>query len=269
MSDLEIYDSEGERVLSDTRGYSDRIADFFFGGVRLYIERKSRSTIELIAFFRARESEASRAEQYYAVYQADNHRNIFDNFSSEMKTMVEDEEGMLLQTTSEDVEVFNSLTRGRYGTPGTPTEHDHIESLLREGKQLRLGVSSSTDAVGLVKKYLDGPSQTLAIADDININKLDNCDLLVETGADVESMPIGSAEEPLDKKERKNTIYSDLESLDGPTSKKQKLMNKIIDFGQLVGVFILVFVFLLITLIVVASLTDIGVIDAFDITNFM
>ena len=118
MSDLEIYDSEGERVLSDTRGYSDRIADFFFGGVRLYIERKSRSTIELIAFFRARESEASRAEQYYAVYQADNHRDIFDNFSTELKTKVEDEEGMLLQTTSEDVAVFYSINRGGHETPG-------------------------------------------------------------------------------------------------------------------------------------------------------
>jgi len=265
MSELKIYTSEGNRVYSDVRGSNDRISEFFFDGVRLYAEKKSRSEVELIVFFRASESEVSRAEQYYAVYQTDTHRDIFSQFTTKLKTKIEDEQKMSLQTTSEDVSVFNSLTRGQ-STLQIPAEHEHIESLLREGKQLKFGVSSSTDAVKLVTKYLDNPSQRLAIADDINISELEDCDLLIEIGGYEKFTSIGSTEELLRKKSQKSIINIGSNS---SKSKANKNANKLSQIAQFTKVFIAVFVLLVVFLVILGTLTDISFIDAFDINNLI
>jgi len=261
MPELKVYTSEGKRVYSNARSSNDRIAEFFFGGVRLYIETKSRSEVELIVFFRASESEASRAEQYYAVYRTDTLRDLFTKFMTELQTKIEDEQEMVLQTTSEDTSVFNSLTRGQR-TPEIPVEHEHIESLLREGNQLKIGVSSSTDAVGLVTKYLDSSAQRLAIADDIQIAELDDCDLLIELGGNETFRPLGSTKELLQEKNQNS-----ISNIGSKSSTKSGNESK--QLVQFIKNFVVVFIILLVLIIVIGTLIDIPLINAFGIENLL
>ena len=268
MPELKVYTSEGKRVYSNARSSNDRIAEFFFGGVRLYIETKSRSEVELIVFFRASESEASRAEQYYAVYQTDTLRDLFTKFMTELQTKIEDEQEMVLQTTSEDTSVFNSLTRGQR-TPEIPVEHEHIESLLREGNQLKIGVSSSTDAVGLVTKYLDSSAQRLAIADDVQIAELDDCDLLIKIGGNETFRPLGSTEELLRKKRQKGIINIGSNDSEKRTNKKDRSNNKLAQITQFAKPFITVFVLLIVFIVILGTLVDIPLINAFNINSLI
>lgn len=269
MAELKIYDSQGERVGSDNHEYSERIENFFFGGVRLYIETQTRSQAELVVFFRARESEASRAEQYYAVYRTDTLQNIFDKFTAELRNRIENEHGMLLQTTSEDVEVFNALAHDQ-ATPGTLTDHDNISPLLSERKQVEIGVSSNTAAVGLLQKYLNNPCKSIAISDDISITELGKCDMLIELGSDEEFEPLGETKDQFAEKSRQTTISSsELQDLSEDNSQEDNYLNKVVQITREVGVFIAIFLLLFVLLVIVASVTSIDAISAFDIGNLV
>lgn len=180
MAELEIYDSQGERYDADGVEVDRRIENFFFGGVRVYLD--VGSTSELIVFFRARESRSGRAEQYYAVYRTEDLRKLFSRFKRDLRRRVEGEYGMTLQTTSDDVELFTKLDTGRKPVPGSSSDHRTISSLLDEGRRLRYGVPTTDDALGLFHKYIQGDAGTVAIGESTAIDELEDCDLTIEIG---------------------------------------------------------------------------------------
>lgn len=201
MATLTLYDSQGKRLESDgSREVSTRIENFFFGGVRLYMETGPET--ELVVFFRARESKSSRANQYYAVYRTDDTRQLFERFKDDLRRRVEDEHGMTLQTTSDDVELFTKLDTKPTSTPGSRHDHDAIDTLLERGERLRFGVSSTDDALGLAMKYVQGSAATIAIAENTAIDDLEHCDLAIELGNDGPLEPLGDTESRFDSVHR-------------------------------------------------------------------
>lgn len=206
MSTLTIYTSQGDQLDGGPADTSQRIEQFFFDGVRLYID--TRDQIELTVFFRARESDAGRAEQYYAVYQTENATGLFRGFERALRTEIEGERDMVLQTDSDDAQ-FVSLFTSDQPTPGSEAEHGAISSLLSEGRPLRLGVGSPSLAVGLIQHYLSSPAQELAIVDDTSVDAAASWDFVVEPGADSDLEPVGDTVEAFDEKLQRTTANAE------------------------------------------------------------
>lgn len=237
MTELTIYDSHGNPYGESGRGRPDeRIENFFFGGVKLYLERGSQT--ELVVFFRARESNVGRSEQFYAVYKTRQTSNLFDQFKSDLRHRVENEYGMSLETSSDDVAVYSALGTGSSSVPGTDFNHELISSLLRSGNRLRFGVSSPKKALALCSKYLQESAQRVAIADSTDIDELANCDLAVEIGNHRGLEPLGDTQRLLDEQRRSmegklvnekvSTIKGEIQDLRTKTSKSDtQIRNRI------------------------------------------
>lgn len=192
MSELTTYDSQGYRYRGSdgaSRAVSERIEAFFFGGVRVYLDVGART--ELVVFFRAHETASGRAEQYFAVYQTETRADLFGRFKDALRRRVEREYGMTLQTTSGDVELFAKLDDEPPALPGAADDHRLIDSLLRAGESLRLGVRDADGALALLATYAESEGRTLAIAENTRIAELDDCDLAIEVGSDEDLTPIG------------------------------------------------------------------------------
>lgn len=188
MSSITIYDSQGDQLDGGPTDTSQRIEQFFFDGVRLYLD--TRDQLELTVFFRARESDAGRAEQYYAVYESENATGLFRGFERALRTEIEDERDMILQTDSSDAKLVSLCTTDQ-PVPGSEREHGTISSLLSEGTSLRLGAGSSSLALGLIQRYISSPAQELAIVDNVSVDSAVNWDFVVESSADSELEPLG------------------------------------------------------------------------------
>ena len=201
MAELTIYDSQGNRYRSsdsDPHEVSERIKNFFFGGVRVYLDIGTET--ELVVFFRARESKSGRAEQYYAVYQTNTASDLFTRFKDDLEHRVETEYGMTLQTTSDDVELFTKLDSGKKAVPGSNEDHRLLNSLLESGESLQCRTRSADNALALLYKYAQGNASTLAIAENARLDELDDCDLAIEVGGDDELTPIYRTESLLAKR---------------------------------------------------------------------
>ncbi|RQG99386.1 hypothetical protein [Natrarchaeobius oligotrophus] len=194
MAELTIYDSRGKpyKESGGTGQPNELIKNFFFGGVKVYADFGSQTKIAV--FFRARESNAGRAEQYYAVYQTRSRNDVFGNLKADLRQRVEGEYGMSIQTDSDDVDVFRSLEQTHSGVPGSEFDHELIEKLLNSGQRLRFGVSSTEDALGLFDRYGRRPAQRIAIADNPDVEQLENCDLAISVGNYSGLEPIGETE---------------------------------------------------------------------------
>ncbi|MFA9416382.1 hypothetical protein [Natrinema sp. HArc-T2] len=237
MTELTIYDSHGNPYGESGRGRPDeRIENFFFGGVKLYLKRGSQT--ELVVFFRARESNVGRAEQFYAVYRTRQTSNLFEQFKSDLRHRVETEHGMSLETSSDDVAVYSALGEGHSSVPGSEFNHELISSLLRSGNRLRFGVSSPRKALALCSKFLQGSAQRVAIADNTDIDELANCDLAVEVGSHRGLEPLGDTQRLMDEQRRRmegklvnekvSTIKGEIQDLRSKTSKSDtQIRNRI------------------------------------------
>ncbi|WP_126663063.1 hypothetical protein [Haloterrigena salifodinae] len=237
MSELTIYDSHGNPYGDSGRGHSnDRIEEFFFGGVKLYLDAGSRT--ELVVFFRARESNVGRAEQFYAVYTTRNTRNLFENFTSELRQRVETEYGMSIETSSDDVRVYEALGGRNDSVPGSEFDHSVVSNLLQSGKRLRFGVSSASGALALCSKYLQGSANRVAIADNTSIDALESCDLAVEVGTHRGLEPLGETSRLMDEQRRSmegqlinekvTTIKQEVDDLRTKTSKSdEQIRNRL------------------------------------------
>lgn len=235
MATLTIYDSHGNPYGESGRP-DERIENFFFGGVKLYLERGTET--ELVVFFRARESNVGRAEQFYAVYKTRQTSNLFEQFKSDLRHRVENEYGMSLETTSDDVAVYSELGTANSSVPGSDFNHELISSLLRSGKRLRFGVSSPRKALALCSKYLQGSAQRVAVADNADIDELANCDLAVEVGNHRGLEPLGDTQRLMDEQRRSmegklvnekiSTIKGEIQDLRSKTSKSDtQIRNRI------------------------------------------
>lgn len=206
MSTLTIYNSQGEQLGGGPADASQRIEEFFFDGVRLYLQTGDQ--LELTVFFRARESDAGRAEQYYAVYQSDNATGLFRGFERALRTEIENERDMMIQTDSSDAELVSLLTTDQ-PVPGSESEHGAISSLLTEGKSLQLGVGSPSLALGLVQRYMSSPAEEFAIVDDVTVDSAGRWDFVVESGADSDLEPLSSTKDAFDEKLQRTTANAE------------------------------------------------------------
>lgn len=209
MSDITLYDSEGQ-PLDQSRQENESIRDYFFNGVRFAADISGYQA-ELICFFRARESSAGRAEQYYAIYSADN----LDNFEDDLRRQIE-KYGLNLDTSTEDAGVFELVLgdSARAVFPGTQEQLSDLKNLYAPDQsemsthasgpqgavdhspqnvsvdtqdipteQITLGVGTYQQAVGAVKKLRSELGiESFVIADNVTSGDLQNYELVVQKG---------------------------------------------------------------------------------------
>lgn len=202
MTTLYIYNSQGERLGNGPAPDSGRIEDFFFDGVRLYLDMTDEP--EVVLFFRARDSEASRAEQYYAVYQTDTSTGLFERLERDLRAEIEDEREMVLETASEDAQLISLLT-AETEVPGTADQHGAISSLLAEQTPIRLQVATESAAVGLLRRYIGSPAEEFAIVDDTTTESVANCELAIEPGGESDLAPLGESVDRFEEQLRRTT----------------------------------------------------------------
>jgi hypothetical protein len=190
MKQLKIYDSGGSELTGDRAGQTNkRIEDFFFAGVRLAVDVES--TPELICFFRARENNSGRSEQFYAQYTCESKQRLFSNFRSDLERRVE-QKGLTLETDIDDVAVYRQLARINPEKPGLEVAHRAIQQILGSGTQTRVGVPDYQTAYSMGNQYIrEGATDNYVIAEDTSHSSLSRYDLLMEPEHDPGFEPIG------------------------------------------------------------------------------
>lgn len=183
MPEITIYDSQGNPVSEGQRGTNERIRDFFFDGIRLSMDT-SGDTVEIVCFFRARETEAGRSEQYYAVFNAPNIQEA-SRFGEVVESRVEDELGLLLDTSTDDSAIFEMLRSEE--SPSNPLswrEVDDIISLIDTGTRATIGTSTYREAIGVLQEFVKERKRgRYAIAENADSSHLSHYDLVVEKGS--------------------------------------------------------------------------------------
>ncbi|MEF8825597.1 MAG: hypothetical protein V5A27_04525, partial [Halapricum sp.] len=152
MPQLTIYTSEGTKYDGQSTTQNDRIQRFFLERVRFALETGQQLTI--YCFFRARESESGRSEQFYAKYETKSRSRLFDSFKQALERRVEQELGMTLVTGLDDVRVYDTLTDTTDEAPGDRYDHDAIDALLRNGHRLSFGVGSHESALATLNAFV-------------------------------------------------------------------------------------------------------------------
>lgn len=203
MPEIAIYDSQGTPVKEGQRGTNERIRDFFFDGIRLSMDTTG-NTVEIVCFFRARETEASRSEQYYAVFNA---QNIGDasRFGEVVESRVEDELGLLLDTSTDDTAIFELLRSN--GSPSNPlswTEVDEILTLIDTGTRATIGTPTYREAIGVLQEFVQKRKRgRYAIAENADSSHLSDYDLVVEKGSYDGVEILGETREKLEERKRR------------------------------------------------------------------
>jgi hypothetical protein len=200
MPEVRIYDSQGQPVGERGGQVNERIRDFFFDGVRFTFD-SSGGRIEIVCFLRARESEASRSEQYYAVFETRNRHA--GNFGEAVKERVEDDLGLILETSTEDTTIFELLRAGEQ--PSHPLPDNDLDDILDVvgngeddllgidesaqpslgGDPAKLGAGSYRDAFGLCREVISRrpTNARYAIADNAASSRLQHFDVVIEHGS--------------------------------------------------------------------------------------
>lgn len=129
MGRLRIYGSQGHPIGDERAPPDDRIQDFFFDGVRLALDQTG-GTVEAIVFFRARDSQASRSEQYYAEYKAQSVREVARELYTELQTQLRDQHGLELVTSTEDTTILRLLDDASDSREPTSKDLDDVNTLL-------------------------------------------------------------------------------------------------------------------------------------------
>lgn len=192
MAELTIYDSQGSPIRDERGTRNDEIKDFFFDGVRFALDKRRN---EIVCFFRARDNETARSEQYYAVYKYANRSEMGDIVSA-VESRIENEYGMFLDTSNEDTEFFEFLSSGRSSSaPGDMNTKGDIGSLLSDYQRVTVGVGSYSDAYGLFGEFWQNDGvNTVAVSDNASGRSVSSYDLVIEKGDYRGLEPIGDTE---------------------------------------------------------------------------
>lgn len=193
MSTLRIYDTKGNAYSPDgtATGTNEQIKELFYGGVRLAIRSDHRQEISL--FFRARETQNARTEQFYAVYSVDNSAAPLRDLIDDLTTRIESEWGYTIDDSSEEMQVYRELKRGNTASPGDSTEQDILSELISSRNPVTVGVSDERNAIGLLSEHL-GEYDKAAIADSTDADVLSTFDLVVTPGSYRGITPLGETE---------------------------------------------------------------------------
>ncbi|SDF54007.1 hypothetical protein [Halorientalis regularis] len=203
MIDLTIYDSQGQPLDDPGAPKNERIANFFFDGVRLAIE--SIDSVRAYCFFRARESEGARLDQFYAEFEASSVGEI-ENLKSDVEEKVTREYDMILESSTEDSTVFDLIPEAsRLTPPGDRKTRDLIPKLISRGERPQFGVSNYREALALLLDVLrNSRANKVAIADNAESSELSSYDIVIETGDHTGLVPLGDTEAALSRERRSN-----------------------------------------------------------------
>jgi len=225
MGQLTIYDSEGNEYGHVGRGrQNQRISNFFFSGVRVAIDLSGQP--ELIVFFRAKESNTGRSEQFYAVYQDNSPRNLLPNFKSDLERWAREQE-MTLVTDMDDVQVYRELTEDGGDPPGDDIQHTVLSHILEKGEQARVGVNDHINALSLFQNYSqNGAASRIAIAEESGGSGLNDYDLVIETGRYRGLEPLGETQQRFQRAQGEVEDQIISETIEDIQSKVQDLQRK-------------------------------------------
>ena len=210
MADITIYDSQGRLFGEGKPGPdADLISSAFRARLRVMVEWNT--SVRMIVFFRAREFESGRAEQFFAVYRSSQSRDIQGGFLRALKRKVEDELGLTLVTDSTDVKHLRGLNPDNVSSTGSRSDFDQsvIETLLREGHSLRYGISDINSAMELFHHLFPEYTNSIVIAEDTSSSEWESSNMRLEVGGSHRGLkPLGATKE-LDQqvRERKQDQY--------------------------------------------------------------
>lgn len=216
MRELTVYDSQGVPLNAEGHGQvNERIKDFFFGGVRIALDTIGDG-YKLTAFFRARESTASRSEQYYGVLETADAGEL-SNFREIIEDHMRNEYGKDLVTSKEDTTVFEELSDGSLrSAPGDRETRNDIADLVNEGERALVGVGSYEEATTLLTTYIqeiDRPK--IAVAENAQSSTLSGYGLVIEKGSYSGLQLLGDTAERIEEmKERRRRQRQEM--LGGP-----------------------------------------------------
>lgn len=194
MSTLTVYDTTGNRYAdgSATAETDESIKDLFYGGVRFAIETGRQLTITV--FFRAKESENARSEQFYARFETRSDNQYLSELLSALEETIEGDWGYTIDNSSSEMNLYQVLRDGKYEVPGTEVDHDIVSDLLSQGRRPRLGVADEDNAVGLLNVFVSNYT-TAAITDSIESSSISTYDLVVVPGKGRGVTPLGETAE--------------------------------------------------------------------------
>jgi len=191
MSTLTVYDAEGNEYTPDgeATGRSERIKELNLASVRFAAEPQER---RVTGYFRAKETQTARAEQYYAEFTARNTTDPIGEFTDALRTTL-DEWGYILDESTDEMAVFQRLeNRGQATTPGSKNGLTILQDLVANRHLTNVGVDSSDAAVGLLFELADNHS--VAITNAEATNSLSAFDVTVTVGRYSGIEPLGETE---------------------------------------------------------------------------
>jgi len=154
MSNLVIYDSQGRDIGDEKPEQNERIEQFFFDQVRLAID-KSGIGCEIVCFFRARESSASRSEQYYAVFSSGTDwEQARHEFEPKLRQRVENEHDLSIVTTNKDTDVFRVVFDEDVSLP-MPPRTERLDTALEMVEAEPVDNDETTDELGAGQQVRD------------------------------------------------------------------------------------------------------------------
>ena len=188
MSTLTVYDAQGNEYSPSggATGTNQRIKEMALASMRVAIKPDSR---QVTGYFRAKETPNSRAEQFYGEYTDRSTAEPLADFVSAVRTQI-DEWNHTLAESDDSMSVFKALTNQRRATvPGSEKDMRILEELVGDRAVTAVGVSSASDAVGLLQEFAD--QHSVAIADSTNTDALSEFDIVIVTGRHQGIEPVG------------------------------------------------------------------------------
>jgi len=235
MATLQIYDSQGQPIHGEAGGENQQVKDFFFDGVRLAVDANRN---EMFCFFRARDNETARSEQYYAKYSYQT-RSEMGNIFDAVKSRIEGEYGMILDTENNDTRFFELLGSSNSGSvPNNSSDLDDVMTLLSEYQSARIGVGSYDEAYGLFGKLSrNADVNKVAVSDNATGRSLSAYDLVIEKGDYFGVELLGDTEEKVESlRERRRAALESEHETDDDTDPISGLMGAALFVGVGVGI---------------------------------
>jgi len=172
MATLTVYDAEGNEYTPDgeTTGRNERIKKLNLASVRFAIEPQER---RVTGYFRAKETQTARAEQYYAEFTARNASDSIGDFTNALRTRL-DEWGYILDESADEMAVFQRLENpNRATTPGSKNDRTILRDLATNRQLTNVGVGSPDAAVGLLSELVDTHSVAITSAEATSLSAFD------------------------------------------------------------------------------------------------
>jgi hypothetical protein len=203
MIDITIYDSEGEKITPGGRSgqVDQQVKQLSLGSVRVFAERTGNDS-EITFFFRARETEASRAEMFYAKMGL---KEINPDNIQQFTTYIENDIGLILANGKRD-SIYGKLFQDQTGVPRF-RKQSYFDWALSNTGQLTLGTGNMKAAIGAIQKFSHEYNQLAIVKGDVP-NVLDQTSFVVQVG-DVTGntvKPVGATasavQEEIERRER-------------------------------------------------------------------